>query len=110
MTGKPIRLIESEEAVHRLSVVDSPAWYPGLTSTSVVILQPGEELDEHSLASEEELLYVISGELTVESAAGRHTARAHQGLLVPTNTRHRARNNGPAPSLVILHQLTGAAP
>ncbi|MFI9720481.1 cupin domain-containing protein [Streptomyces sp. NPDC052396] len=111
MTGKAIRLIETDEALDRLSVVDSPAWYPGLTSTAVVVLRPGEELDERSLARDEELLYVISGELTLESPLGRHTAHAHQGLVVPGNTRHHARNTGTEPTLVILHQLiTAGAP
>ncbi|HEX4722676.1 MAG TPA: cupin domain-containing protein [Pseudonocardiaceae bacterium] len=87
-----------------IRVVLGPATV-GCTSgfLGVAVVQPGESIAEHYHPYSEEFLYVISGALTVDLDGEPVVVRADEGVLVPTNVRHRLRNMGTEPVRAVFH-------
>ncbi|KAF3886497.1 MULTISPECIES: cupin domain-containing protein [Nostocales] len=55
----------------------------------------------HSHSTSDELFYVISGTVHIDTEDGTHTLSANELLIVPAKTKHRARVEGKATLLVI---------
>jgi mannose-6-phosphate isomerase-like protein (cupin superfamily) len=69
----------------------------------VAVVEPGESIAEHYHPYSEEFLYVISGTLTVDMDGEPILVRADEGILVPTNVRHRLRNMGTEQVRAVFH-------
>jgi mannose-6-phosphate isomerase-like protein (cupin superfamily) len=69
----------------------------------VAVVEPGESIAEHYHPYSEEFLYVISGTLTVDMDGEPVLVRADEGILVPTNVRHRLRNMGTEQVRAVFH-------
>ena len=69
----------------------------------VAVVEPGESIAEHYHPYSEEFLYVISGTLTVDMNDEPILVRADEGILVPTNVRHRLRNMGTEQVRAVFH-------
>jgi quercetin dioxygenase-like cupin family protein len=69
----------------------------------VAVVEPGESIAEHYHPYSEEFLYVVSGTLTVDMDGEPILVRADEGILVPTNVRHRLRNMGTEQVRAVFH-------
>jgi putative monooxygenase len=71
--------------------------------SGVASLQPGERIAEHYHPYSEEFLYVVQGELTADLDGEPWPLAAGAALLIPPGTRHRVRNVGTAPAMIVFH-------
>ena len=101
MTDQLHRVVSTQDVVPNtarggdIRVLLSPATV-GATSgfLGVVILAPGERVNEHYHPYSEEFLHVVEGEVTVDLDDAPHELGADQALLIPIGVRHRVRNTG----------------
>ncbi|MEU6994899.1 cupin domain-containing protein [Streptomyces sp. NPDC046465] len=68
-----------------------------------VVLQPGEYVVEHFHPYSEEFLFVINGDLALETEEENWKLGAGDGMYVPIGKRHRLRNVGTTESLTVFH-------
>jgi mannose-6-phosphate isomerase-like protein (cupin superfamily) len=63
---------------------------------AIVVLRPGQGVDSHVHAAEDDSFYVLDGTLTVALGEERREAQAGPGtfVLVPCGTAHEIRNDG----------------
>ncbi|ONI88820.1 protein in whiE locus [Saccharothrix sp. ALI-22-I] len=116
MTSQLHRVVSPDDAAPNLArggdirVLLSPTTV-GATGgfLGVVLLEPGERVNEHYHPYSEEFLYVVEGEVVVDLDDVPHEVRADQALLVPIGVRHRVRNTGSGPARVVF-QLCPLAP
>ncbi|SDF47166.1 putative monooxygenase [Lentzea fradiae] len=93
-----------------IRVVLGPATV-GATSgfMGVVLIAPGDRVNEHYHPYSEEFLYVVEGSVVVDLDDVPHEVGTDQAVLVPIGVRHRVRNTGTSPARV-LFQLCPLAP
>ncbi|HUQ61441.1 cupin domain-containing protein [Lentzea sp.] len=75
----------------------------------VVLVEPGDQVNEHYHPYSEEFLYVVEGPVVLDLDDVPHEVRTDQAILVPIGVRHRLRNTGTSPARV-LFQLSPLAP
>lgn len=75
----------------------------------VAELSSGEHIAEHYHPYSEEFLYVVRGAITVDLDGEPHPVSTEEALLIPPGTRHRLRNPGDTPAVVV-YQLGPLAP
>ncbi|WP_158848661.1 cupin domain-containing protein [Saccharothrix deserti] len=75
----------------------------------VLLLEPGEQVNEHYHPYSEEFLYVVEGEIEVDLDDVPHALRADQAIMVPIGVRHRVRNTGSTRARAVF-QLCPLAP
>ncbi|MFD7061158.1 cupin domain-containing protein [Streptomyces sp. NPDC059906] len=68
-----------------------------------VVLLPGEHVVEHFHPYSEEFLFVVNGDLVLETEDADWTLGAGDGIYVPIGKRHRLRNVGTTESLTVFH-------
>ncbi|ANZ35924.1 hypothetical protein BBK82_07350 [Lentzea guizhouensis] len=116
MTGQLHRAMSSDDVALNtrrggdIRVLLGPATV-GATSglLGVVLVGPGEQVNEHYHPYSEEFLYVVEGSVVLDLDDVPHEVGADQAILVPIGVRHRLRNTGPSPARV-LFQLSPLAP
>ncbi|MFJ6722708.1 cupin domain-containing protein [Streptomyces sp. NPDC091259] len=69
----------------------------------VAMVQPGDRIAEHYHPYSEEFVYVVCGRLEVDLDGDPHPLLPEQGLLIPTNVRHRFRNVGDTEARIVFH-------
>lgn len=69
----------------------------------MAIIQPGERISEHYHPYSEEFVFVVSGSLEVDLDGVSHPLRPDEGLLIPTDVRHRFRNVGTTEARMVFH-------
>lgn len=71
----------------------------GRTQTATMLLTPGnassDEMQTHPHS--DQVLLVLSGEVTAEVAGERATLRSEQSIIIPAGVRHRFVNEGKEP-------------
>ncbi|KOV82427.1 cupin domain-containing protein [Nocardia sp. NRRL S-836] len=116
MTGQLHRAMSVDDAAPNtrrggdIRVLLGPATV-GATSgfMGVVLVGPGEQVNEHYHPYSEEFLYVVEGSVVLDLDDVPHEVHADQAILVPIGVRHRLRNTGTSPARV-LFQLSPLAP
>ncbi|WP_338674918.1 cupin domain-containing protein [Streptomyces sp. SCSIO 30461] len=69
----------------------------------LAIVEPGDRVAEHYHPYSEEFVFVVSGTLEVDLDDETYALRPDQGLLIPTNVRHRFRNVGSTQARMVFH-------
>lgn len=72
-----------------------------------IVTRPGEELPEHIHTREDELVYVLRGEITVQIAGIRRRCAAGDGALMPRGSDHAWRVDSPEATLLVLAAPAG---
>ena len=116
MTGQLHRTVSTHDAAPNrkrggdIRVLLSPTTV-GATGgfLGVVLLEPGERVNEHYHPYSEEFLYVVEGKISVDLDDVPHVVRPDHAILIPIGVRHRVQNTGRGPARVVF-QLCPLAP
>lgn len=104
-------MISKDNAEHYVWGEDCDGWYLINRRDMLVIhekMPPGTHEKRHYHAVSRQFFFVLQGELMMELDGTMHNIRPQQGIEVPPQSRHQARNDSDAPVefLVISHPTT----
>jgi len=110
MAAEPVRIRSVDDAPPdrrrggEVRVLLSPRTV-GSTSgfMGVATIAPADWISEHYHPYSEEFVYLIRGTLVAHLDGVPHQLQAGQGLLIPTNVRHRLVNDGQEEAAIVFH-------
>jgi putative monooxygenase len=69
----------------------------------VATMAPGDRISEHYHPYSEEFIFVVRGTLTADLDDEPHTLSEGEAMMIPTNMRHRLRNEGDEDAFIVFH-------
>ena len=110
MTGRTHQVLSARDAAPNrarggdIRVLLGPATVGASSGfLGVLVLEPGERVNEHYHPYSEEFLYVVEGDVVVDLDDVPHPVHADHALLIPIGVRHRVRNTGTQAARVVFH-------
>lgn len=104
-------MISKDNAEHYLWGDDCDGWYLVNRQDMLIIhekMPPGTHEKRHFHSVSRQFFYVLEGTLTMELEGVKHGIKAQQGLEIPPEAKHQARNDSqqPVEFIVISHPTT----
>ena len=104
-------MISKDNAEHYIWGENCDGWYLANRQDMLIIhekMPPGTSEKRHFHAISRQFFYVLEGELTMELEGVKHEMKARQGIEIPPEAKHQARNDStlPVEFIVISHPTT----